>query len=324
MHTYLEAQKRRCDIQFLRFRPSRSISKTFSIAALSLFTFCIALQLYINGLREASTPAAVDGHESPYNTTMTEVETAPPVPKQLTGAVVVPASRIAELEWVSEIQDPMWKLHRYNYDDPSPPPETHFPVNKGQEAMMYLSYVINNYDSLPDYSIFLHGHRTSWHQEEDIVESINSLRLSAVDDVGYISLRCIWDPGCPEEMKLIENDPAELVVDSTKDRQNTMHLIGKSWKSLFGNNTATPKAIGAPCCAQFMATRKAIHIRSKAEYERMRQWLVDTEVVDHLSGMLFEKLWAYIFTKEAIRCPSEEQCKCGYFGRCASEPAIPG
>ncbi|KAF2469902.1 uncharacterized protein BDR25DRAFT_227396, partial [Lindgomyces ingoldianus] len=59
-----------------------------------------------------------------------------------------------------------WKLYRYNVDDLNPPLELWFPENKGNGAVIYPSYRIIDYDSLPEYSIFIHGHRPSWHRKE--------------------------------------------------------------------------------------------------------------------------------------------------------------
>jgi hypothetical protein len=35
--------------------------------------------------------------------------------------------------------------------------------NRGGEAMAYLSGIIDNYDNLPDFMVFMHGHRLAWH-----------------------------------------------------------------------------------------------------------------------------------------------------------------
>lgn len=64
--------------------------------------------------------------------------------------------------------------------------------------MVYLTYIIEHYDSLPPYAIFVHGHKEAWHQEKDIVQLISSLRISALEQLGYISLRCDWYPSCPK------------------------------------------------------------------------------------------------------------------------------
>lgn len=208
----------------------------------------------------------------------------------------------------------MWKLHRYNYDDPSPPPETSFPKNKGHEAMPYLSYIISNYDKLPDYSVFIHGHRIAWHQEIDVVSIINGIKLPALDKAGYVSLRCDWFPSCPRELRPFDRDT--ISWGPIPDRTVTEGLIGKVWPLLFGSDVEVPRTISSQCCAQFFVTRKAIERYSKSDYERMRKWLLDTELDDDLGGRMFEKLWAYIFTGEPVHCPPPPVCACEFFGEC--------
>ena len=39
----------------------------------------------------------------------------------------------------------------------------HLPVNKGREASVYLTYIIQHYNSLPDYVVFIHGKRYQIH-----------------------------------------------------------------------------------------------------------------------------------------------------------------
>ena len=36
--------------------------------------------------------------------------------------------------------------------------------NKGMDSIMYLTYIINNYNNLPDQILFVHHHRDDWFQ----------------------------------------------------------------------------------------------------------------------------------------------------------------
>ncbi len=89
-------------------------------------------------------------------------------------------------------------------DDPTLSPELQIPQIKGHEAMVYLTFIINHWDNLPAQAIFVHGHRTSWPQEGDIVSLIRSLRLPTLN--GYIPLRYDWYPSCPAEIRPITHD----------------------------------------------------------------------------------------------------------------------
>lgn len=82
----------------------------------------------------------------------------------------------------------------YVVDDPKAP--YHPPRNKGHEVMVYLTYIIDHYDALPDVSIFVHGHRHAWHNNElhdgDMAQMIRHLSAERVTRDGYMNLRCHW------------------------------------------------------------------------------------------------------------------------------------
>lgn len=164
--------------------------------------------------------------------------------------------------------------------------------------MIYLSYIITNYDSLPKYTIFIHGHRESWHQEGDMVDLIKSLQITSLERDGYVPLRCDWYPSCPAEIRPLDHDAT--VWGPGVHREDAEREIGQAWNELFGSEEL-PRTIASQCCAQFAATRDVIQRRSKADYERMRAWLLRSELIDDISGRVFEKLWAYIMTGDAIR-----------------------
>ncbi|KAI7546126.1 hypothetical protein KC331_g5809 [Hortaea werneckii] len=134
-------------------------------------------------------------------------------------------------------------------------------------------------------------------------------------DPGYISLRCDWYPSCPAELRPKGHDA--VVWGNVGLHEDTEKAVSQSWKQLFPNEDL-PETIAAPCCAQFAVTRQAILRRSKADFERMRQWLIETLMMDELSGRVFEKLWAYIFTGEAVNCPPPQMCACKYFENIAT------
>ncbi|KAJ8114238.1 hypothetical protein OPT61_g3833 [Boeremia exigua] len=253
-------------------------------------------------------PHGVNPHQTSHQTLTSQSSTPEATPQ--TGAVVVAAHSTTDLEWQKNINT------RYNYDDVNPPANRRIPANKGHEAMTYLTFIITNYDALPNYSIFVHGHRHSWHQEGDIAELINNLRLQMLDRDGYVPLRCDWYPSCPAEIRPIDHDA--VVWGPGVHRSDAETEIAKAWQDLFGS-TPLPSTIASQCCAQFAVTRKAIRRHAKSDYERMRDWLLQTDLIDDISGRVFEKLWAYIMTGETVRCPPPQQCACDYFGQCTAK-----
>ena len=164
--------------------------------------------------------------------------------------------------------------------------------------MVYLSFIIDRYDNLPDYTIFVHGHEKSWHQEADLVPLIRNIRLPALSIAGYVPLRCDWYPSCPAEIKPIAHNAT--VWGPGVHRQDAEDAIVKVWPMFFPG-VPLPDTIAGQCCAQFAVTAESIRKREKDTYVRMRQWLLKTGLIDDVSGRVLEKLWAYIFTEEPVQ-----------------------
>lgn len=146
----------------------------------------------------------------------------------------------------ADIRD-SWTIYPYNVDDPNDAdPRLRIPKNKGHEAMVYLSYIIDNYDDLPWVSIFIHGHRNAWHQEDDVVMLLRRLNKTASAEAGYISLRCDWYPSCAAEIRSIDHDA--IVWGPGVNRQAAEDAIAGDWKQLFPGETL-PHTIASQCCA---------------------------------------------------------------------------
>ena len=169
-------------------------------------------------------------------------------------------------------------------------------MNKGHEAMAYLTYIIDNYASLPSIIAFIHPHRagflSAWHTDTPLhsnVEALSTLQIPYVQENGYTNLRCNHNPGCLESHT--KND----------------HVTPEIWQQLFrGTSTEenggleAPPQIGAACCAQFAVSRSRVIKRPLSDYEHFRQWIIDIELTDAKSGRVFEFLWHIIFGMEAV------------------------
>ena len=191
-----------------------------------------------------------------------------------------------------------WHVLEYDVDTPNnQDPMLRFPMSKGRESMVYLSFIIDHYDKLPWAIVFVHGHREAWHQEDEILSLTRSLNRIALARHGYISLRCDWYPSCPAEMRPVHGDSAIWGPDVFK--KGTEAAIAGNWRFLFPNDPL-PETIASPCCAQFAVTRQAVMKRPKADYLRLRDWLMSSLLEDYLSGRVIEKIWAFLFTGQAV------------------------
>jgi len=210
--------------------------------------------------------------------------------------------------WMHEMF-PDWQHHIFSVNDPAAP--LHVTKNKGREASVYLTYIINHYYSLPDFMVFVHGRRYEWHTDDpmyDTAHSLQTLNFDHVAEVGYASLRCHWSPGCPVEV----HPDLEINYDGIFGIDHEYAVV---YNDFFPNATL-PEKVGAPCCAQFVVSRDAVLLRPVAEYEKYRQWLWDTPLPGGRTGRIMEYMWHIIFGMDAVLCLDAEECYCRKFGVC--------
>lgn len=101
---------------------------------------------------------------------------------------------------------------------------------------------------------------------------------------GYVNIRCAWSLGCPNEIKPLAE---------AGEHREAVHAGGdykKAFEELFPGEQV-PAAVGVSCCAQFAATRAKVLERSRDEYTRYREWIMETELGDAISGRVFEYSW---------------------------------
>jgi len=180
------------------------------------------------------------------------------------------------------------------------------PTNKGHEVMVYLTYIVDNYDALSPITIFYHADRFQWHNDvpagfglpEDGLELLSHLNLSHVEKEGFVNLRCVWEPGCPFFTQPFEDEASAAAVTDTGESLNVQPRVfyKQAFESLFPD-VPLPSEVGASCCAQFAVTASTVLRRSKAEYEHYRRWLLDTELTDVASGTVMEYIW---HSKQAV------------------------
>ena len=225
-----------------------------------------------------------------------------------TRAMIVPRMKDENISWIAnELSDLDTVIYVAN--DPSAP--LHPPKNKGHEVMIYLTYIIDHYDDLPDISIFMHAHRWTHHNNHllghDAVQMIRRLNSDYVTRKGYVNMRCEWYPGCPEWLH-----PANAKESLAKQEEE---VLSRSWKELFPTSPI-PKALGQACCAQFALSRERILSISLSRYIFYRDWVMRTPLSNYVSGRIWEYTWQFLFTGQSTVCPAEHICYCDGFGVC--------
>jgi len=79
-------------------------------------------------------------------------------------------------DWTQTIQK--YNTNIMIYDKENPDNKYNIPKNVGNEASVYLKYIVDNYDDLTDYTFFIHDEEYSWHHtgslEERFIEAVQS------------------------------------------------------------------------------------------------------------------------------------------------------
>lgn len=243
----------------------------FAMTARLLGGICLVLVIFVYTLRElkgANTPPKLG---PPLSTSR---------PRK---ALVVASLTNDDVSWLAEYLSD-WEHNVYVVNDPHA--TLTVAKNKGRESTAYLTYIIDNYDNLPDHAIFLHGLRYQWHNEDpmyDGVPMLQRLRLSHVDEQGYVNLRCTWTIGCPAELH--DMHPNVSAVPPSMESAFVPAI-----RHLFPE-VPEPSEVGVGCGAQFAVSRAHVLKRPVEDYERVRNWLWETELEDALSGRILEYSW---------------------------------
>jgi hypothetical protein len=155
------------------------------------------------------------------------------------------------------------------------------------QANRLYSFIIDNYNDLPDNIFFIHPNRYQWHNDDPDYDGLPMLRhfqLPYLEQQGYVNIRCAWSLGCPSEIKPLEEEG---------EHRAAVHAGGdykKAFEVLFPNQHV-PEVVGVSCCAQFAVTKEKVKEKPRLEYERLREWLLETELKDSISGRVFEYSW---------------------------------
>lgn len=210
--------------------------------------------------------------------------------------VIVTAHYNEDLEWLKTSKYPVIVCDKLGSNKSSftPDKKCSLDINRGREASSYLKYIIENYDTLPDKIIFLHGHETAVHQKypKHLLQAIDDAR----DDIEFVSLNNFIN------LKKSHGDPPKLPIHQDAqefgDWKPAFDDMRENWENLFKPIVGfdMPEYFRFDISAQFIVTRKAIHRHTKETYKKLFDYVVDTNGNDHTRGAVLEFLWQSIFT----------------------------
>lgn len=226
--------------------------------------------------------------------------------------LVVASMMEDDTSWTSKLAIPELNVLRYvnNYAFAARQPR----ANKGNEALVYLTYLHDHYPNFPDVAIFVHGQEIAWHVEGTFLRNMSNvlsqLDLAKVVDRGYFNLRRAWKSGCPSW------------IDTTRTRhywgwyKEEEPYMREAWLANF-NDSMVPDEIGGPCCSQFAVSRETMLRQTKEQYKKSMDWIIESPWKNRITGRVWERMWPQLFTNSSTDCGhSEKDDLCEMYGIC--------
>ncbi|KAH7109089.1 hypothetical protein B0J11DRAFT_545392 [Dendryphion nanum] len=189
-------------------------------------------------------------------------------------------------------------------------------TDKGRIVNAYLTYIIENYYTLPSTIVFLNlipnDEGSSFNPmvspSLDRQKALKDLSIPYIQKEGFANLRCIARSTCTHTI---------LPFRTPSDEFRTLEVaMPYAWKELFKNDQV-PEQLGTPCCGEFAVSKGQVQKRGVEEYVRFWEWLNRTSMDDDTAGKVLEFLWHVIFGREAVYCPEAGDCECKVYGRCS-------
>jgi len=172
--------------------------------------------------------------------------------------------------------------------------------NLGNEATSYLEYIIQNYNNLNEWTVFLHGHLTSPHQDYSALDIVKKIDTKKIKNK-WLNINNYYNVILPERTIAYGAFPGE----SNNRPYKAIELFFKGLGGqLFGK---CPDSIFSYAAAQFLIHKELILSNSKETYIQLNDWLyndglkLDQELgvgKSFYSSRLFEWLWYFIFTRQ--------------------------
>lgn len=285
-------------------------------AAAAILVLILVLFVSAPKFRTLSSAQPVQGHR-PYTGWPDPAPWHPPQAEDASGGDA-PERLVVKLKlegedtsWIPKLE-PAWRNDVIAMETmwPHAHPKAHRP-DKGRVASAYLRWIIENYNHLPETTVFLPPADTFDKEKIDLGEALSRLQIPFVHSSGYANLHC------PTSKSLTTcNDKVLNVAKASYEFRVLEAKIRDIWTKLFDKEVAVPERLASVLGAEFVVSREQVRKRSVDEYLRYWTWLQKTIMDDDSSGLVFEYLWHVVFGKDAVFCPDLAKCECDLYGSC--------
>lgn len=181
------------------------------------------------------------------------------------------------LNWVCNLKTPYLVVSKTIEDS-----KNFVPFNKGQEVPMFLKFIIEHYDKLADYTLFLHDHLNSPHQDYDTVFLENNLN---------------WKLGSYYSVN--KREWYQTIDKYSEVEPDGINWVRDNWY-IFQPFLEKPDQLKFYSGAQFVIHKDLILQYEKAYYSYLYDWIEKTYLPDYITSRIFEYMWHYLFTKNPI------------------------
>ena len=184
------------------------------------------------------------------------------------------------VEWIYRLKN----INKYYvYDKETPENEYNIPVNKGNEASVYLKYIIDNYENLADFTFFTHDEEYAWHHTGSIIDRFDE---AVASNEPFYNINDMCNLGS------IYNDWYNDIVSWYKtyiEKYIPMETLPDQDWTIYHRGSA-----------QFLVHKSLITNLPLKFYEDLYDWIINTELENSQSGRYLEWTWHifwYIYPK---------------------------
>lgn len=204
--------------------------------------------------------------------------------KHMKKNTVVVAHYDKDISWIDEIEDKDVQIEIYSNSGEYASlkrkvVEFKSESNYGADAHLYLSYIIENYENLPDNILFLQHHRNDWSQDFDAPKIVDMIRWD-YNDFFNVGSRGHYN---------------RLFIQGDYGHGSPKDWLRNSWH-IFEGKFDFPEEIFYYAGGQFKVSRSSILQHTKEFYQRLDSWLKSTDYPYWISARVFEYTWHLIFT----------------------------
>ena len=200
--------------------------------------------------------------------------------------IIVISRYQSDTSWTKEFTNRGYVTLIYEHGEfGSPSNPYNIGTNRGKEASVYLKYIIDKYDSLPDYTIFLHDKLTAWNHEGKLTDLVLNHANSTNKNAKYYNFN------------------NKLCGTIKNDYWSHMKKYFKKYLSPYigGIEYYGDFTVNELCCAKFTVHKSKILQHDKKMYLDLFKWITTTNIDHEITGRLMEWTWRLIFNPKQYK-----------------------